>query len=326
MTAAPTARTLSRSLSAHLCGTAAARRRRSGLLSIAASTEAHAGLPTVPNDAAIEIGQEPWQPVAPRARNLAGNLRASLAHDDVLALIVYGSQARTGTTAFSDVDAVLLISDHAAESRAALRSLRPRVLAAQRAVLAYQPMQHHGFEIVTPRLLRAAGAALEMPAVALAETRAVVGGRVTACFAPRDRLDDPQPLRRIVGALAKITSWPAHPWALHVAVSMFELVPALYLQGRGHAVPKAESFASAREEFGAAWWPYDRLNEVRQEWPAIQRPWLRRASRLLRNPWLAVAGWRRLPDRAGATMHRLLDPQCLDALHRLVAKMEAATR
>jgi hypothetical protein len=280
----------------------------------------------VPKDAAFEIGAEPWQPVAPRARKLAGTLRTALAHDDVLALIVYGSQARGGTTAFSDVDAVLVISDHAAERSAAMRSLRPRVLAAQRAVLAYQPMQHHDFEIVTPRLLRAAGAALEMPAVALVETRLVVGGRVTACFAARDRLGDPQPLRRIVGALAEITSWPTHPWALHGVVAMFELVPALYLQARGRAVPKAESFAIAREEFGAAWWPYDRLNEVRQEWPVIQRPWLPWASWLLRNPWLAAAGWQRLPDRAGATMHRLLDRESLDALQRLVATMEAATR
>ena len=151
---------------------------------------------------------------------------------------MYGSQARGGTTAFSDVDAVLVISDHAAESRAALRSLRPRVLATQRAVLAYQPMQHHGFEVATPRLLQAAGAALELPAVALVETRAVVGGQVTACYAARNQLGDPQSLRRIVGILAKITSWPAHPWALHGVVSMFELVPALYLQARGRAVPK----------------------------------------------------------------------------------------
>jgi hypothetical protein len=320
------ARTLSRSLSAYLCGTAAARRRRDGLLSIAACTEAHAGLPTAPKDAAIEIGAEPWQPVATRARKLAGTLHTALAHEDFLALIVYGSQARGCTTAFSDVDAVLVISDPAAESRAALRSLRPRVLAAQCAVLDYQSMQHHGFEVVTPRLLRAAGAALEMPAVALVETRSVVGGPVTACFAARDRLGDPQPLRRVVGALAGITSWPAHPWALHGVVSMFELVPALYLQARGRAVAKAESFATAREEFGASWWPYDRLNEVRQGWPVIQRPWLGWASRLLRNPWLTVAGWRRLPDRAGATMHRLLDPESLDALQRLVVKMEAATR
>jgi hypothetical protein len=239
---------------------------------------------------------------------------------------MYGSQARGRTTAFSDVDAVLVITDGAAESPSALRSLRPRVLAAQRAVLAYQPMQHHGFEVVTPRLLGAAGAALGIPAVALAETRSVVGSQITACFAERDQLGDPRPLRRLAGTLSELRVWPSHPWRLHGVVAMFELVPALFLQARGEAVPKAEAFARAQQEFGASWWPYDRLNEVRQEWPAMRRPWLDRTSWLLRNPWLAVAGWRRLPDRTGTTMHRLLDHECLEALRRLVATMEAATR
>ena len=51
--------------------------------------------------------------------------------------------------------------------------LDPLTLAAQRAVLAYQPMQHHGFEVVTPRLLEDANAALALPASWRAdETRA----------------------------------------------------------------------------------------------------------------------------------------------------------
>jgi hypothetical protein len=320
------ARALARSLSARLCGTASSRRRRAGLLSLGACARSHAALDADPNELATDLGTEPWEPPAGAASTLAAQLRAALAHDDVLALIVFGSQARGGTTAFSDLDAMLVIADRAADNPSALRSLRPRVFAAQRAVLAYQPMQHHGFEIVTPRLLRAAGSALGMPAVALAANRSVIGGRVTACFAARDHLDDPRPLRRIVGALAEIRSWPTHPWVLHAVVSMFELIPTLYLQARGRAVPKAESFAVAREEFGASWWPYDRLYEVRREWPPIQRPWLRRASRLLRNPWLAVAGWRRLPESADATMRRLLDHESLEALRRLVAEMDAATR
>jgi hypothetical protein len=320
------ARKLARSLSAQLCGTAAARRDRAGLLSVAACSQTHAAFRARPNEFAVELGKEPWQPPTAPEATLAVELRAALKHDDVLALIVFGSRARGGTTAFSDVDAMLVISDRAAENPSALRSLRPRVLAAQRAVLAHQPMQHHGFEVVTPRLLRGAGAALGMPAIAVAETRSVVGGCVTACFAAGDQLGDPEPIRRISGVLSGVAAWPAHPWTLHGVVSMFELVPALYLQARNEAVPKAEAFATARGEFGASWWPYDRLNEVRQEWPLIRRPSLDRASLLLRNPWLAVAAWRRLPDRGGVPMHRLLDHQCLEALRQLVAEMEAGTR
>src|SRR5205823_7548356 len=101
---------------------------------------------------------------------------ASLLDDEhVVELVLFGSQARGGTTGFSDVDAILVISDEAAEEPSILRSLRRRVLAAQRAALAHQPMQHHGFELATPMLLRDAGAALGLPRVALDEARSLGG-------------------------------------------------------------------------------------------------------------------------------------------------------
>jgi hypothetical protein len=320
------ARAIVRSLSARLCGTAGVRRRRSEILSFAECSKAHGELSVEPAPLAIELGAEPWRPRGARESSLAAELRAALDHDAILDLIVYGSQARGGLTPFSDVDALLVLADETADTATVLRSLRPRILAAQRAVLAYQPMQHHGFQVVTPRLLRTAGTALGMPAVALAETRSVIGERVPAWFAEADQLGDPRPLQRVVGALTEISSWPTHPWTLHRTVSMFELVPALYLQARGEAVPKAESFAVARKEFGRSWWPYDWLYEVRQQWPAIKRPWLRRASRLLRNPWLAVAGWRRLPDNTDDGLQRALDRESLKALKGLTATMEARTR
>jgi hypothetical protein len=297
--------------------------RSKGLLPLTACVAAHASIDAAPAGVAVKLGGERWRPPGVRESKLAGELHTALEHDHVLGLILFGSQARGGTTGFSDVDAVLVISDNAAEDSSILRTLRPRVLGAQRAVLEYQPMQHHGFEIVTPRLLMTAGAALDMPAVALSETRSATGGAVTGHFNSRDHVDDPRPLRSLVRATARIGSWPSHPWALHRAISMLELVPTLYLQARGHAIPKSQSFAAAREEFGQSWWPYDRLNEVRERWPAVRRPWLRRASSLIRNPWLVVEGWRRLPKQS-TSMHHMLDQKSLEALQKLGARMEAA--
>ena len=97
---------------------------------------------------------------------------------------MFGSQAGGRTTGFSDVDAILVISDEIAGDATEMPSLRRCVLAAQRAVIRYQPMQHHGFEIVTPTLLRDASGALALPAVALAETRSL-RGHADRCVRPQ---------------------------------------------------------------------------------------------------------------------------------------------
>jgi hypothetical protein len=267
-----------------------------------------------------DLGVEVWNPTGAAAW-LADRLRSALRHEHVVELVLFGSHARGGTTGFSDVDAILVISDAAAEEPASLRVLRRKVLSAQRAVLAYQPMQHHGFEVATPRLLGSARDSIGLPRAALEVTRSLFGRPVSA------RLNHLQPaaaaglLAALLHSVATPSSWPSHPWSLHRLVSMFELIPAAYLQTRGRAVPKAESFAEARSDFGADWWPYDVLSEVRDSWPRDRRPALRAGLELARNPWLAVAAWRRLPTPVPRAARSLLTDRCLVALQRLATQM-----
>jgi hypothetical protein len=268
----------------------------------------------------MTLGTKRWQP-SPGARGLQRALHSCLARPGVVDLVVFGSQARGGTTAFSDIDAILVIEDAAAERKATLRALRPRVLAAQRAVVSFQPMQHHGFEVVTPKLLRRANDALAMPAAALTETQSLMGNSVEAAFTPDDPDESRGRLLELVRHTRVFQAWPRDPWRLHGLVSMFELLPALYLQAGGNAVPKWRSFEEARADFGDAWWPYDILRQVRDAWPCKSRPVLRGGVTLLRNPWLAVAAWNRLPKRGRAEVNPLLTDECLAALQAVADEM-----
>ena len=128
------------------------------------------------------VGERIWRPND--QNSLARALDAALTHPGVIDLVMFGSQAGGRTTGFSDVDAILVISDEIAGDATEMPSLRRCVLAAQRAVIRYQPMQHHGFEIVTPTLLRDASGALALPAVALAETRSL-RGHAHRCVRPQ---------------------------------------------------------------------------------------------------------------------------------------------
>jgi hypothetical protein len=315
MTSAATSRLLGR----YLCGTRLRRPHQTEEPPFEQVASLHRGLgaPATRN-ARVELGGHPW---SPNDEQLANGLREALAQPNILDLILFGSQARGGTTGFSDVDAILVISDDAADDATALRALRPHVLAAQRAVLRYQPMQHHGFEVATPRLL--ASACLALPREALSETCSLRGTSLAAATQNEDRAGER--LVALSASLTSVDSWPTHPWRTHRLVAMFELLPTLYLQARGTSVPKWKSFALARNEL-RPWWPYDVLEEVRLLWPRERRRELELGVAIARNPWAAVALWRRLPGRLPKPVSKLLNDRLLSELRQLVSTMTERAR
>jgi len=185
-------------------------------------------------------------------------------------------------------------------------------------------MQHHGFEVATPKLLRQAEEALGLPAIALAQTASLNGTAVTATFlgtkANRSGFD------LMAKYLRRLPTWPSHPWEAHRHVAMFELLPVLYLQARGASVPKARSFEEARSDLSSEWWPYEVLAEVRHRWPRVRRPLLECAAAAVRNPWAAVAAWRRLPAALPAPVRSVLTPRLLEGLQSVVDAMVERAR
>jgi hypothetical protein len=322
-------RSLSVSLSGYLCGTHSgllAMRRahgKAGLWDRAARAEVlaktHRSIAPRAGGTLVQLGAAAWAPQADAYR-LQDRLLRALDHEGVVDLLLFGSQARGGATGFSDVDAVLAVRDEAVEEPACLRSLRARVLAAERAILAHQPMQHHGLEIATPKLLRRASATLGLPSIVLEESKSLRGGGVAARVQAEPEVASSRVVS-MVRQLCRVGSWPRHPWNVHRLVSMFELLPVLYLQARGGSVPKWRSFAEAGDDFPGGWWPYDTLREVRDLWPRRPRPGLQLGAFVARNPWDAVAVWRRLPVSVSGRVRSLLSDECLRGLQELAREM-----
>jgi hypothetical protein len=181
-------------------------------------------------------------------------------------------------------------------------------------------MQHHGFEVATPKLLRAGSESLALPMAALQETSSLNGRGVSAILEARN-----ERIRtgffQLAASLVRMNAWPRHPWEAHRLVAMFELLPTLYLQARGAEIPKWRSFEEARGQFADSWWPYDVLQEVRRTWPRLRRRNLERAACTVRNPWAAVAVWRRGPARLPAAVDDLMTEPLLEGLRSLAATM-----
>jgi hypothetical protein len=91
-------------------------------------------------------------------------------------------------------------------------------------------------------------------------------------------------------------------------------------------VTKAESFAAAREQFESDWWPYDVLRDVRDAWPRRSYRRLEVAAAAVRNPWVAVDAWTRLPSRSPAVIRALLSASCLEALQEIARRMAGTPR
>lgn len=303
---------VARALSGYLCGT---KRASPALGDIAA---AHRALARA--GATHRAGHGRWDP-PPEAAALRDRLVAALETDGILDLVIYGSQPRGTTTGFSDVDAALVISDAVAEDPERLRALRTRVLAAQRAVLAHQPMQHHGFDVVSPKLL-ARGDALPLPEAAWTEAASLFGRGAPASFARADEGERRARFDALARPVLARGTWPRHVWNAHRHVSMLELLPTLYVQALGHAVPKPESFGAARAALGAADWAYDDLRVVRERWPRRRRPILELAASAARNPWPAVAAWRNLHAPLPRAVAPLLTPSVLARAHDNVRAMQ----
>jgi hypothetical protein len=273
----------------------------------------------------LTLGRDRWIPTNDAERRLRDSLARCLGTDAVIDLVLFGSIARGSTTGYSDVDAILVVSDDLICDSRRFRALRTRVLAAERAVLSYQPMQHHGFLVATPRLLRDASTALGLPAEAIETTSSLFGRLTEAIFEPANGAASER-FRALARSLRRIESWPDHPWELHRTVALFELVPALYVQATGRPCAKHESFHLARETFPGQWRPYDLLDEVRRSWPREPRPALEHAASALRNPWTAVALWRRLPSAVPSSVGALLTDERLRGLQAIVASMAARIR
>lgn len=318
-------RFVSSGLAGYLCGTKLARPRAGWASEIEALAPVHRRLADHdgPSAATILLGGEEWAPAAAE-RRLRDRLVKALDVAGVIDLVLYGSQARGGTTGYSDVDAVLIVEDVVADDPHRIRALRPSILEAQRAIRAYQPMQHHGFLVATPRLLQDAAGTFGLPRVALEATVSLRGRANNALF--RAVPDTNAAFHRLAGSLLATPAWPSHPWLLHGRVSMFALLPALYLQATGRPTAKYASFSVAATEFGDLWWPYETLETVRLLWPRSRRRRLEICSRVIGNPWLVCSAWRRLWVQAPREARNRLTARTLAGLHVLVLEMCEAMR
>ena len=199
-----------------------------------------------------------------------------------LQLYLHGSLATCDTTPYSDVDTLLIVADEWLESGDRANELRRIVSRAQRWFYAHDPLQHHGFMIVTALDLTRY-ARCYYPLELLTHAYALTSVNSLHYRVRCSHEEDLSLLRRLNARLDRLASGavgvPKTRFALKLALSEMMLLPTYFLQATRRVMYK-------RESFGAVWADLSpRAREAMDALAAWRREWrltpLERTYRLL---------------------------------------------
>lgn len=271
----------------------------------------------------VEITMPAYTGNQPQVRAIMDGL-ADIA-DLLCGACVHGSLGSDEAVAYSDFDGLVILRHRAFESAQSLAQVTARLRELQRCMLQLDPLQHHGWFVLTEADLDAYCDAY-FPAALFSHARSLlpgVGGPLM--LRPRDSRAE---RREAFTALARATvdrltqdRPPDDMYALKSRLSEIMLLPALYVQARDdRGVFKKESFDLARRDFARDLWaPMVAISAIRADWHYEPGP-LRRA--LLTRPLAArrlVTRW--LSPPVPADLKARLTPALWAATARLVNAM-----
>lgn len=240
---------------------------------------------------------------------------------------VHGSLADGEQCAYSDFDGLVILRHEAFATPDRLLSMLQRLHQLQQTMTVLDPLQHHGWFVLTEADL-AWHCEAYFPPVLFRHARSLLPGEAgNVRLRCRDsRAEASAAFSSLAEAVHRKTTRlapPADAFALKSLLSQFMLLPALYLQCRdGQGVYKKLSYNLARTDFGEdLWQPMERVSAIRREWHYTLEPWRHHlltrwpAGRRITTRWCAPA----IPPALGAK----LTPSLWAGMARLTEAMQA---
>ncbi len=192
--------------------------------------------------------------------------------DDLYAAFVHGSLGSYEEMSYSDFDALVIIKDEVMRDQTRLARVARDLHRAIGIMVDYDPLQHHGWFVLTELDLRYYCEAY-FPSVLFRYSKALLPDQPgTINLRPRDAHREMKhaflSLSSTVLRQLKRKNYPTTVYGLKSLLSRFMLLPALYVQVRdGEGVWKADSFDKARTDFSAAAWSSMEIaSRIRLNW------------------------------------------------------------
>ena len=189
--------------------------------------------------------------------------------------LVHGSVATGEEVAYSDIDALIVLKDEVVASPVRLAKAGRHLNRARRIMYEFDPLQHHGWFVLTESDLRCLCDAHFSPAIlrhsALVYPSAPLVVDVSTRESTKESYSAFLHLARNLERRLKSGRYPLNLYELKVVLSQFMLLPAMYLQVRdGEGVWKGYSFELARHDFrDTSWEAMDTASDIRWRWPDV---------------------------------------------------------
>lgn len=194
---------------------------------------------------------------------------------------VHGSLGTYDEVAYSDFDALVILSASAFKSADTLRLVGRKLHEARKIMLDYDPLQHHGWFVLTDADLRAYPENY-FPSALFHHAKALLpdqGTELVCCAG-----ESAQNFRDVFNGLADVVARkalygprPGNLYELKCFLSEIMLLPALYVQARDNSgVYKKDSFDRSRADFtDECWKVMDQISGIRSDWH-YEAGWCRR--------------------------------------------------
>ncbi len=193
---------------------------------------------------------------------------------DLLAAFLHGSLATGEEISYSDFDGVLIIRDEVFHDRRRLTKLAKDVYATRKIMHDIDPLQHHGWFVLTERDLQSYPLAY-LPIEVLQHAKSLLP--FSEFEFPVRLMQNPDyytPVKSLCRRIRRMTQTSHRPQTLYQLKSLlseFMLLPALYIQARDRrGIFKKFGFLIAAADFSvSAWSIMDEVSQMRAEWPDL---------------------------------------------------------
>ncbi len=250
--------------------------------------------------------------------------------NDLLGAYVHGSLGTYEALTYSDFDALVILKNEVFSTPRRLEAAAWKLSRAQSIMLDFDPLQHHGWFVLTEAELSAYPDDA-FPVVLFDYAKSLLserGRRLTL------RVQDVPEARhaafrelssRIVDSIA-CGRHPSNMYALKLLLSQFMLLPALYVQARdGRGVYKKFSFDLARADIAPDEWAVmDEVSTLRATWSVMLSPIQRFVLTRTHPTRRAAARW--LAPAIPSSVRRLLTPGFYRRMQMLALRMRQRLR
>lgn len=214
-------------------------------------------------------------------------LNAHLA-GEVSGAVLHGSLGSGEEVNYSDFDAVVVLDERSLSSVVNIKRVSQKLRRAKKYMYAHDPLQHHGWFILTQLDLGYYSDAY-LPHVIYEHACSLFPVEYTLHLAVRDsyaeNIDAFRSLNQSLKKKTKNKNIPRNLYSLKLLLSQFMLLPSLYYQAKNNlGVWKAESFSLVEKDFTKRQWTcMNEVSEIRKNWSYFYEKPLRYASSKLGN-------------------------------------------